>query len=562
MSSAGQREGGRALATILFGFGLGLVAACGDTPAGPSGSCERGCPVGTTCKDGACVVLPCADGQADCNGVVADGCEVVLADDPAHCGACDHACTVDHASAACAGGSCAVDTCDAGFADCDGSPTNGCEQDTATTVTSCGGCTTECVTVPHSTATCADSTCGFACDDGFRDCDGLEGTGCEADLSTVATCGDCDTRCTAGPHATPTCTDAGCGAMCDDGWGDCDATAAGCETDTTTTEAHCGTCGHACAANETCLAGVCTTLACQAPLADCNDVATDGCEIDTSTDEAHCGMCGNACPAGATCVGGSCSYACRAQPDDPITGQKCPIETPCTAYAQCGTQQNAPTFRYWYCSTSHTCQYLPQTGGFQTAAGTCTGQLVFKQLASAPYDKRIVPPDGVAFRTGTSVALEVVNTTAADVYLDQIPLTLELAGTNPSRFDVAAVRLFQVGSISDYGDGNNATLLVCTSPTTPVAVASIFTLGTGATGGCGGSTFSRVRAGQSQRFLLNLSFAATTTFIDGRQYRLRLGSPLTGVRARPSTVGASAAVTACTLPAAGITGSYLIFDAP
>ncbi len=560
------QAGLRGAAALAFILGVGGMGACADCGGGPTGSddCKEVCPTGTVCEQGTCVMPPCADGFVDCNLMAADGCEVEIGSDPTHCGDCDHACTADHATPACSDGMCVIGTCDAGFDDCDGSPTNGCEQDLTMTPASCGGCTTQCVTVPHSTATCADSMCGFACDPGFRDCDGLEGTGCEADLAAPATCGSCTNTCAGGAHATATCVDGGCGLACDAGWGNCDGMAStGCEVDTTTTEAHCGACNNPCAANETCEGGVCTTLTCEAPLADCNEISTDGCEVDTSTDGAHCGMCDHACPAGSSCVGGTCSYACRAQPDDPITGQKCPIDTPCTLYAQCGTQQNAPTFRYWYCSpTLHTCQYLPQTGGFMTAGGTCAAQLTFKQLSNAPYDKRIVPPDGVAFRTGTSLAFEVVNSTGTDLYLDQIPLTLDLAGTNPSRFDVNAVRMYQVGNISDYGDGNNATLLVCSSPQTPFGAANTFTLGTGATGGCGASTFSRVRAGQSQRFIINLAFSASATFIDGRQYRLRITTPLTGVRARLSTVGPSAPYTGCTLPAIGIIGSYLVFDTP
>jgi hypothetical protein len=489
-----------------------LALACGGHDSGGGGTCGRTCPGGTVCERGACVVV-CDQGTADCNGMTADGCEVEVTTDVDHCGACDAPCAPDHATGACSGGACAIDVCADGFADCDHAADTGCEQDIAGDVAHCGGCDVVCPTGPRAAPTCTGGHCGLTCEDGFGDCDGDPTTGCEVELATDP--------------------------------------------------AHCGSCEHACAANETCGDRTCAPLACSAPLADCDGLAATGCEIDTATDDAHCGTCDHACPAGATCSDGACSFACGGEVADPITGQRCPIATPCTLYAECGTQLGAPDTRYWYCSpTLHTCQYLPLSGGFTSAGGTCTGQLVVRELSHAPWDKRIVPPDGVAFRAGTTLAIEVTNTTAADLYLDQLPLTLELAGSNPSRFDVAAIQLYQVGNLSDYGDGNNATQFVCSSPQTPFAGSATFTLGTGATGGCGGSFFSRVRPQASTRFVINLAFAAGTTFIDGRQYRLRIGSPLVGVRARPSATGAASAVTACTLPAAGITGAYLSFEQP
>lgn len=561
MRTAGHGGAAALLSFIVVSAAVSLVAGCGDHPS--SSTCGRACPTGSVCQQGACVAV-CDPGVADCNHDADDGCEVTVADDPANCGACGHACTAEHGTPACVDGHCAVGACDPGFADCDQSADDGCEQDLASTPSTCGACDHSC-DLAHATAACHDGHCTVdACDDGFDDCDHLPDDGCEADLGTTDTCRSCGPACAGGPHATATCTADGCGLACDDGHDDCNGLPGdGCEAELATSETDCGMCGHPCGDDETCEGGTCTPVACTAPLADCDHLASNGCEVNTDTDADHCGTCGVACPVGSTCSGGHCTSGCATQPDDPVTGQRCPIEAACTASSECGTQLGAPTFRYWYCSTTtHTCQFLPQVGGFMTAGGTCTGQLVFRQLTAAPYDKRIVPPDGVAFRTGTTIAIEVTNTTATDLYLDQLPITLELAGTNPSRFDVSAVRLYEVGSISDYGDGNNATLIVCSSPTTPFAASSTFTLGTGATGGCGGSTFSRVRAGMSQRFLLDLTFSAATTFLEGRDYRLRIGEPLTGVRARTSTAGTAAAYTACTLPAGGFSGSYLEFANP
>ncbi|WP_143177964.1 hypothetical protein [Cystobacter ferrugineus] len=258
--------------------------------------------------------------------------------------------------------------------------------------------------------------------------------------------------------------------------------------------------------------------------------------------------------------------ACLSWANDPITGQKCPINTPCTTYADCGVQTPSPSgvgpgSPYWYCSTSNVCQFLPVSNGFSTATGTCTGQLQFRQNTAAPFDKKILPPDGVSFRQGTTLAFEVTNTTTSTLYLDQIPLSLEMAGTNPSRFDVSSIKMYQAGTRADSGDGTGLQL-ICVSPNSPFLSSVNFTLGTGATGGCGGSYFSRITAGGTARFLIDLTFAANQTYIANRQYRLKIGSLATGLKARTSTASTAAAYTGCTLPATGMTGAYLIFSNP
>ncbi|MFO0755930.1 MAG: DNRLRE domain-containing protein [Byssovorax sp.] len=93
--------------------------------------------------------------------------------------------------------------CPAGFADCNGDPSDGCEADLATPAT-CGACGVSCV-APHATAACAAGTCAIgACDLGFADCNGAFADGCETDLTSTASCGACGVVC-ALPHATTSC---------------------------------------------------------------------------------------------------------------------------------------------------------------------------------------------------------------------------------------------------------------------------------------------------------------------------------------------------------------------
>jgi hypothetical protein len=64
--------------------------------------------------------------------------------------------------------------------------------------------------------------------------------------------------------------------------------------------ANCGSCGHACAANQVCQAGVCTS-ACAGSLTACS-----GNCVNTATDPNDCGTCGHACAASQVCVAGVC----------------------------------------------------------------------------------------------------------------------------------------------------------------------------------------------------------------------------------------------------------------
>jgi hypothetical protein len=73
---------------------------------------------------------------------------------------------------------------------------------------------------------------------------------------------------------------------------------------------HCGACGKVCTAraNATagCAAGKCAIGGCADGYLDCDKQVADGCEANTATDYAHCGSCGNACGTGFDCVNSAC----------------------------------------------------------------------------------------------------------------------------------------------------------------------------------------------------------------------------------------------------------------
>ena len=118
--------------------------AIGDPATGCSAEacdpCFGGAPA--QCVQGACA---CLAGFTDCDGNASNGCEVDTASDPANCSACGVVCTVAFATAACVDGQCAIGTCDPGRADCNGELDDGCELDTDIDPVNCGACGRDCL---------------------------------------------------------------------------------------------------------------------------------------------------------------------------------------------------------------------------------------------------------------------------------------------------------------------------------------------------------------------------------------------------------------------------------
>ena len=120
-------------------------------------------------------------------------------DDAPGCGSC----VLAHATTSCVSGQCVIASCDVGFDDCDKSTSNGCE--TALGANDhCSSCSDVC-SAPTGTTACVNGACKVtACPTHRADCDGLAGNGCEADLTTSATCADCNTQCVPGIQCSET----------------------------------------------------------------------------------------------------------------------------------------------------------------------------------------------------------------------------------------------------------------------------------------------------------------------------------------------------------------------
>lgn len=310
--------------------------ACVNTQnnANHCGACGNVCTGGSTCVLGACTCPNAGDNY--CDG------QCFAPDDAANCGACGNTCVGDEQCredgdhplgcycfnynyTSCDGTCVKLDTdtdncgtcgtvCDGGANQCN---TGACEcPDPGDTE-----CSEVCVDLQTDDANCG--SCGFACTDGAQCVDGT----CECPVGGEFFCedggsyscmaGNTDMNCGADCQqceGTSACTDAGGGTFeCTCGGGDiyCIDNNLGACHDPLTTAKHCGGCGIACIAGETCVDGACTCPAAGESYCDNDGDGTYEC-IPTDSDPNNCGGCGVVCAGGVDCCKGACQ-------DDPLS---------------------------------------------------------------------------------------------------------------------------------------------------------------------------------------------------------------------------------------------------
>ena len=249
--------------------------ACGEGCAVTSGTASCDPAAGSTFE---CAVDTCETGYGDCDDDYATGCEVNTETDKFHCGDCTSSdprpgsgqscqaladtASLRVASATCGDGECEI-VCDAGYADCDGNPANGCEINLTSNTARCGGCLPSdanpgngenCGTKwPHGgTSTCTSGgVCQLGCSSGYASCNSSSSDGCEVSSSnSVANCGACNVYC--GGDASQTnvnsasCGAGSCSVSCDSGFcPDLSNPERPCTTSTGTIM-NCGSCGDTC----------------------------------------------------------------------------------------------------------------------------------------------------------------------------------------------------------------------------------------------------------------------------------------------------------------------------
>lgn len=231
---------------------------CGNTGSCANGACQQ-MPAGTSCGSGATCngtgTCSCG-GNTNCAGVC-----VNESTDVNNCGACGNACAFANGGAACIGGVCSLNSCNTGYANCDGNGSNGCETPITTTA-NCGACGHAC-TFPNGGAVCAGGLCALnSCNTGYANCDGIASNGCETATATDPNnCGSCGRACLSGQ----TCSSGQCVAI---------ASGSACTSNVSCASGVCGTsgtgncCTSGCITGGTCGATSCSsTGACQYPSA-------------------------------------------------------------------------------------------------------------------------------------------------------------------------------------------------------------------------------------------------------------------------------------------------------
>jgi hypothetical protein len=335
--------------------------------AGSCGLCGLSCgpyPHATPgCQNGRCHLTDCDAGYMDCDGAVSNGCEVDV-HTLDHCGGCSGTCAIPFAQESCDSGSCKFVKCDDARADCDHDLSNGCETNLLLP-DNCGQCGLDCRSLPNvlSGGCTSKGTCEVVCKAGFADCDGKPENGCEADISGTQNCGACGSDCSKLPNvASSSCDGTSCTKLtCKSGFGDCDGIASnGCER-ALDTASDCGACDKPCSpahGSGTCNAGSCAVTSCDSGYDDCNKKPDDGCEASLN-DPAHCGSCGNACGTGLYCDNGECA---------------------CTETSQCGAA-NVECCDNRCVDTYSVCFYAPCPIGTDRSIVNCGGCGVFCPLA-------------------------------------------------------------------------------------------------------------------------------------------------------------------------------------
>ncbi len=247
---------------------------CVDQRYNPAncGACGRQCSATETCSDGACL---CANGMLNCDGT----CSQLLND--ANCGFCGNACPQSSSCTYSISASSALYSCT-----CDDPITTMCPTgcvDIKSSPSDCGSCGHPCL----NDEICSQGVC--KCANGGTRCNGI----CDT-FRTNTSCSSCGDTCPSGSSCVTTVSP-GVSLVSSCKCSDQNLTRCpvGC-VDLKSSLSNCGSCGHACMADETCSNGTCVC-------ANGGMRCSGSCSV-LETDNANCGACGNPCPPASTCT--------------------------------------------------------------------------------------------------------------------------------------------------------------------------------------------------------------------------------------------------------------------
>jgi hypothetical protein len=147
------------------------------------GGCSNSCPTPTLrvagLRGGPAAIGTCAAGSGDCDGDPTNGCEVNTNTSVQHCGGCGRTCAARaNASVFCSAGACGSPATRASRT-ATATPSTAARSTPRTNTGSCGRCGNVC-SAANGTSTCSAGVCGIgACNAGFANCDGNASNGCE-----------------------------------------------------------------------------------------------------------------------------------------------------------------------------------------------------------------------------------------------------------------------------------------------------------------------------------------------------------------------------------------------
>lgn len=166
----------------------------GRDSAGEEATCEGGCSSPETdcyespgdCVDGTCVYDPKPAGEG-CND--GDPCtDNDECDGSGNCKGDEMDCSRPHTTGGrCEDGSCTGFECVDPYGNCTPTWDDGCET-SLTSSDNCGECGEECSAGEHASASCSTGTCRRSCTGSYENCDGDWGDGCEIPTGQTGTC--------------------------------------------------------------------------------------------------------------------------------------------------------------------------------------------------------------------------------------------------------------------------------------------------------------------------------------------------------------------------------------
>ena len=248
---------------------------------------------------------------------------------------------------------------------------------------------------------------------------------------------------------------------------------------------------------------------------------------------------------GETDEGGVCAPvgpACLDDPPNPLTGQGCPLYTPCQEFDDCGVFQDC---QQWYC-WGGVCVLNALTDCWDNVGGGCNANIVFQQHANPPVDKDFLVPDANNFRRLASIAFTVTNNTSQDWYLSEIPLQLDASGGG-SKYDVDSVSVYDNSGGAEYDNES----FVCWGDN-PFGYPA-----NGQITGCTNWNSRIPKNGGSNMFIVTLDFAKGNSWIGGRSYRLKIAGTAGFAFGSTSFGGDTFTGTMCGVPAGGYIGAWL-----